>query len=99
MREDNQIQTFVNKEFGEIRAVEIDGQPWFIGKDIADVLAYKNTRDALRIHVDDEDKATVVIHDGSQNRRKTAINESGLYSLTLSSKLPSAKSFKREKSH
>lgn len=74
----------------------INQEPWFVGKDVAEALGYANTRDALRVHVDDEDKADVVIHDGRQNRTMAVlINESGLYSLILSSKLPSAKAFKR----
>jgi prophage antirepressor-like protein len=89
------IQIFVNPEFGIIRAIEKDGQPWFVGKDTADKLGYSNTSDALIRHVDNDDKAEVVIHDGSQNRNMTIINESGLYSLVLSSKLPTAKKFKK----
>ena len=89
------IRVFENSEFGKVRTVEINGVSWLVGKDVADALAYQNSRDALRIHVDDEDKAGVVIHDGRQNRNMVAINESGLYSLILSSKLPTAKAFKR----
>ena len=91
----NQVQIFEHRDFGKVRVLEIDGQPWFIGKDAADVLAYQNSRDALRVHVDSEDKAAVVIHDGRQKRKMTVINESGLYCLILSSKLPQAKIFKR----
>ena len=91
----NNLQIFSNSEFGNIRTLNINNENWFIGKDIAEVLGYSNTRDALRIHIDEEDKADVVIHDGSQNRKMIGINESGLYSLTLSSKLPNAKKFKR----
>ena len=83
----NQIQVFENKKFGEIRTVELNGQVWFVGKDVTDVLAYQNNRDAIRVHVDDEDKAAVAIHDGRQDRQMAVINESGLYSLILSSKL------------
>lgn len=90
------IQTFENSEFGSIRIVEIDNEPYFVGKDVADVLGYSNIRDALSRHVDDEDKNTVVNHDGNRgNPNMTVINESGLYSLILSSKLPTAKKFKR----
>ena len=71
------LQVFNNPEFGEIRAVEIDGEPWFVGKDVADALGFSNPRDALANHVDEEDKASVAIHDGSQNRNMTIINESG----------------------
>mgnify|MGYP004559702397 CR=1 FL=1 len=75
--------------------MNIDCEPWFVGVDIATALGYSNTRDAIAKHIDNEDKATVAIHDGRQKRNITAINESGLYSLILSSELPSAKAFKR----
>lgn len=90
------IQTFENSEFGSIRIVEIENEPYFVGRDVATVLGYSNIRDALSRHVDDEDKNTVVNHDGNRgNPNMTVINESGLYSLILSSKLPTAKKFKR----
>lgn len=81
----------------EIRAIQIDGEPWFIGNDIATALGYSNSRKALLDHVDQEDKNTVTIRDGITrgNPNQTVINESGLYSLILSSKLPTAKKFKR----
>lgn len=92
----NELTIFENTEFGSIRAVEINGEPWFVGKDVAEALGYSNTRDALDRHVDIEDKNTVVNPDGNRgNPNMTIINESGLYSLVLSSKLPSAKKFKR----
>ena len=91
----NEIKIFDNPEFGKVRTMEINGEPFLVGKDVAEILGYSNPRDALSKHVDDEDKATVAIHDGSQNRNLTTINESGLYSLILSSKLPKAKEFKR----
>jgi len=93
----NELQTFKNQEFGSVRTLVINNEPWFIGKDVADVLGYKNQRDAISKHVDSEDKNTVAIHDGITrgNPNQTIINESGLYSLVLSSKLPSAKKFKR----
>ena len=91
----NDLMIFNNPEFGEIRTVELAGEPWLVGKDVAEALGYSNPRDALDRHVDDEDKATVGIHDGSQSRNMTIINESGLYSLVLSSKLPGAKKFRR----
>ena len=91
----NEIQTFSNAEFGEVRSVIIDGIPYFVGKDIASILGYANTRDAIAKHVDDEDKTTVAICDGMGNPNRVLINESGLYSLILTSKLPSAKEFKR----
>lgn len=90
----NDIKIFENAEFGSVRTLEVNGEPYFVGKDVAEILGYSNTRDALVRHVDTEDKADVAIHDGSQNRNMTIINESGLYSLILSSKLPKAKEFK-----
>ena len=95
---DNQckIQLFTNEELDmKVRVVEINGEPCLVGKDVAEVLGYKNTRDALSKHVDDEDKNTVAIHDGIGNPNKVIINESGLYSLVLRSKLTEAKKFKR----
>ena len=74
---------------------DTQNEPWFIGNDVAEVLGYANTRDALNKHVEDEDKNTVAIRDGIGNPYQTIINESGLYSLILSSKLPAAKEFKR----
>jgi len=91
----NQPQIFENDEFGKIRVLEIDGAPWFVGKDVADALGYTNSRKALGDHVDDEDKLEYRFVTSGQNRRMTIINESGLYSLILSSRLPSAKKFKR----
>lgn len=91
----NEIQIFNNAEFGSVRTVDVDGVIHFVGKDVADILGYGNSRDALTKHVDEDDKADVAIHDGRQNRNMTVINESGLYSLVLSSKLPNAKKFKR----
>lgn len=91
----NNLQLFNNPDFGEIRALELDGQPWFVGKDVAKALGYSNVRDAISRHVDPEDKG-VVKHDTPGGTQKmTIINESGLYSLVLSSKLPGAKQFKR----
>lgn len=92
----NKLKIFSNPDFGEVRTLNIDGEPWFVGKDVADILGYTNPRDALAKHVDDEDKNTVAICDGTPgNPNTTVINESGLYSLVLSSKLPTAKKFKR----
>lgn len=91
----NDLQIFSNPEFGQVRTVEIDGTPWLVGKDVAVALGYKNPRDALDRHVDDEDKNTVVNPDGNRgNPNMVIINESGLYSLILSSKMPKAKAFK-----
>lgn len=91
----NELQTFTNTEFGSIRAVMIDFRPWFVGKDVASALGYKAERNAINSHVDDEDKLTHQISASGQKRGVTLINESGLYSLILSSKLESAKRFKR----
>lgn len=98
----DELQIFKNEEFGDIRAVSIDGEPWLVGKDVAKVLGYTNPQDALKNHVDAEDKkmgepnATPYILD-SMNRKQypTFINESGFYSLVLGSKIPAAKKFKR----
>ena len=92
----NELTIFENPEFGAIRTVELDGEPWLVGKDVATALGYSNTRDALDRHVDPEDKNTVVNPDGNRgNPNMTIINESGLYSLVLSSKLPTARKFRR----
>lgn len=95
----DRIEIFENTEFGKIRALNIDGEPWFIGKDVALALGYSDTKSALSDHVDDEDKQIVqrwqVTAFEIPNRGMTIINESGLYSLVLSSKLPNAKKFKR----
>ena len=92
----NEITIFNNEEFGTIRAIERDGEPWFLGKDVADILGYSNSRKALSDHLDEEDKNTVTIRDGiSGNPNKTIINESGVYALIFGSKLPKAKEFKR----
>lgn len=88
------VQVFKNEEFGSVRAIERNGEPWFIGKDMAEILGYTNTAKAIRDHVDDEDKLTERIVLSGQNRETFLINESGLYSLILGSKLPSAKRFK-----
>lgn len=94
------IQTFANEEFGSIRTIMIDNEPWFIGKEIATILGYANTKDALVRLVDAHDK-TVALRsqfptlENIPNRGLTIINESGLYSLILSSKLPSARKFQR----
>lgn len=91
-----EIRIFSNQEFGSIRTVEIDGEPWFVGKDVAERLGYKDTVNALKSHVDEDDKKRgwrITTPSGEQDM--TIINESGLYSLVLSSKLPGAKAFKR----
>lgn len=89
------ILTFTNTEFGTIRLVEIDGQPWFVGKDVAESLGYTDSFGALKKHVDAEDKQNCQNDSFTTNRGMTVINESGLYSLIMSSKLPTAKQFKR----
>ncbi|CAC7257631.1 TPA: ORF6C domain-containing protein [Staphylococcus aureus] len=88
------LQTF-NFEKLPVRTLEVDGEPYFIGKDVADILGYTNSRKALSDHVDEEDKLTSRIVTSGQNRNVTIINESGLYSLIFSSKLENAKRFKR----
>ena len=90
----NELTTFTNAEFGNVRTVQIDSEPWFVGKDIAAALGYSNPQKAIRDHVDDEDK-TVNDSFTVNGTALTIINESGLYSLILSSKLPGAKRFKR----
>lgn len=93
----NELKIFNNPDFGEVRTVTIDNEPYFVGKDVAEILGYSNPRDALAKHVDDEDKTDgVAIRDSiGRNQNPICINESGLYSLILSSKLPTARKFKR----
>ena len=95
----NEIFSFVNEDFGTIRTVTVNNEPWFVGKDIAEALGYTNTKDALNKHVDTDDKCVIQRSQFATleipNRGLTIINESGLYSLVLSSKLPAAKRFKR----
>lgn len=90
------IQMFHNDDFGDIRTMLLDGEPWFVGKDVAVTLGYAKPQNAIAIHVDDEDKTSALIQGtGSNYKSKTVlINESGVYSLILSSKLPNAKSFR-----
>ena len=94
---DNNIQVFTNGLFGSVRVIEsTNGDLWFIGNEIASILGYQNTRDALITHVSEMDRNTVAIHDGIPgNPNKVIINESGLYSLIFSSRLPAAKEFTR----
>lgn len=93
------LQIFKSEQFGAIRAVEIDGEPWLVGKDVATALGYSNTKDAIASHVDDDDKQIIQRSENATfdipNRGLTIINESGLYSLVLSSKLPTSKQFRR----
>ena len=94
-----EIQIFANDQFGEVRTLTKDGEPWFVGKDVAEILGYGNTKDALLNHVDEEDRAILQKSENATfeipNRGMTIINESGLYSLILSSKLSTARAFKR----
>lgn len=99
----NDLTTFSNPEFGQVRTVEINGTPWLVGKDVAVALGYKNPGKAIIAHVDEEDKRLEMLPQGADSQNgtlpsgstKTAlINESGLYSLILSSKMPKAKAFK-----
>lgn len=89
------LQIFNSPEFGQIRTIERDGEPWFVGKDVAAALGYKEPTKAAREKVDDDDKGVSKIDTPSGIQEMTIINESGLYSLVLSSKLPTAKKFKR----
>lgn len=100
----NEIKIFENSTFGKVRTVEFNGEPYFVGKDVAEILGYSNVNKAIQMHVDDEDKKTLYfkgfshfgtsLWEGNDFSNKTIINESGLYSLILSSKLPKAKEFK-----
>ena len=91
----NEMQVFSNPDFGTIRTTEIEGEPWFVGKDVASVLGYTNPRKALADHVDADDKGVTKRDTLGGAQEMTVINESGLYALVLSSKLPGAKQFKR----
>ena len=93
----NEMQIFQNAEFGSVRTADINGVPYFVGKDVAEILGYSNTRKALLDHVDKEDKTDgVTIRDSiGREQAPVLINESGLYSLILSSKMPNARRFKR----
>ena len=95
----SELQVFSNAEFGSVRSITVNGEPYFVGKDVAEILGYGNTRDALIAHVDEEDRTVIQKSEiptlDIPNRGLTVINESGLYSLILSSRLPSAKRFKR----
>lgn len=90
----NEIKIFENTEFGSVRTMKIEGEPYFVGKDIATILGYSNPRDAISKHVDAEDKGVAKCDTLGGTQELTFINESGLYSLILSSKLPTAKKFK-----
>lgn len=89
------LKIFENPRFGKVRVVPVDGEPWFVGKDVAEALGYSNPRKALSDHVDTDDKGVTKCDTLGGTQEMTIINESGLYSLALSSKLPSAREFKR----
>ena len=92
----DELTTFENAELGAVRTLLIDGEPYFVGKDVAEILGYSKARNAIAVHVDDEDKKDAPIQgDLGGTQTMTLINESGLYSLIFSSKLPTAKQFKR----
>lgn len=92
----SEITIFKNSEFGEVRTLTINGEPWFVGKDVSSILGYERATKAIRDHVDTDDTDEIPIQDSIGRMQNTPIiNESGLYSLILSSKLPTAKNFKR----
>lgn len=91
----NEIAVFQNSDLGSVRTLAIDGEPWFVGKDVAERLGYSNPRKALADHADEEDKGVTKCDTPGGTQEMTIINESGLYSLILSSKLTKAKAFKR----
>ena len=95
----NELKVFENPTFGQVRTVEIDNEPWFVGKDVAEALGYKEAAKAVRERVDAEDKGVSKMDTPGGKQEVTIINESGLYSLILSSKLPGAKEFKRWITH
>lgn len=92
----NELQIFKSPEFGQVRTVMVDGEPWFVAKDVAMALGYAKPENAVANHIDSEDKTSTLIQGSGSNYKSkaTLINESGLYSLVLSSKLPTAKKFK-----
>ena len=91
----NELKVFNNPKFGKVRTVEINGEPWLVGKDVAAALGYQNPQRAIRDHVDEEDKGVTEMVTPGGKQSVPIINESGLYSLVLSSKLPGAKKFRR----
>lgn len=94
----NELQIFNNTQFGEIRTVLQNGEPWFVSKDVCDCLELSNSRKAIA-RLDNDEKADVTLSDGSQNRNYSIVNEYGLYALVLSSRKPEAKQFKRWITH
>ena len=101
----NDLQVFENEQFGQVRVIEQDGEPWFVGKDVCGILGYENSQKAIKDHVDDEDRmgernvTPSIIDSLGREQYPVFINESGLYSLVISSKLPQAKAFKRWVTH
>ena len=91
----NDLQIFKNDTFGQVRILEKDNELWFVAKDVADTLGYQNGSRDVNRHTDEEGRTKTMVFDGNQNKETILINESGLYSLVLSSKLPTAKQFKR----
>lgn len=92
---ENEIKIFESEEFGKVRTVVKDGEPWLVGKDVANILEYRNGSRDINRHVDEDDRCKIMIFDGNQNKETIIINESGFYSLVLSSKMPKAKEFRR----
>lgn len=92
------LQIFKNEAFGNVRVLEQNGEPWFVAKDVCECLEINNSRQALS-RLDTDEKADVILNDGSQNRRMNIVNEYGLYSLVLSSRKAEAKEFKRWITH
>lgn len=90
----NELKIFKNEEFGQVRTVLIDNEPWFVGKDVTNNLGYRNGSRDINRHVSDDDRIKEMIFDGNQNKETILINESGLYALIFGSKLESAKRFK-----
>lgn len=91
----NKVKVFENEQFGQIRVELINNEPWFVGKDVADALGYSDTAQAVRDHVEDEDKGVVEMTTPGGVQKMVSINESGFYSLVLSSRISTAKMFKR----
>lgn len=89
-----ELKVFENAEFGSVRTTTVNGEIMFVGKDVAEILEYQNGSRDINRHVDEEDRHKVMLFDGNQNKETIIINESGLYSLILSSKMPNAKKFK-----
>lgn len=90
----NDLQIFENSEFGSVRTITVDGEPYFVGIDVADKLEYQNGSRDINAHVDECDRKVISLFDGKQNRKTTIINESGFYSLVFQSKMKKAKEFK-----